>query len=181
MGCIHIYTGEGKGKTTAAIGLAIRAAGAGKRVAFIYFDKGEDLKDEYYSERNILRAIAEIDVFSFGLPRIMPGGRFRHNTTQEDIDEAQKGLEALRELITFPVYFLIVADEILTVALRRMISIDDLYDLLREYKQKPMAELVLTGRGATNRLIEMADLVTDMAKVKHYFDNDRKAIKGIEF
>lgn len=181
MGCIHVYTGDGKGKTTAAIGLAIRAAGAGKRVAFIYFDKGEDLNDEYYSERNILRSVAEIDLFTFGLPRLKPDGSFRFGKTQGDIEEAQKGLRAFRQVLKIPHYFLIVADEIITCAYLRMIDFDELYEILREYKKKPLAEVVLTGRGATEQLIEMADLVTEMKNVKHYYDLGRKAIKGIDF
>lgn len=181
MGCIHIYTGDGKGKTTAGIGLAIRAAGAGKKVAFICFDKGEDLKGEFYSERNILRSIPEIDLFTFGLTRLRPDGSFRHNITPADIEEAQKGLRTLRQLIKLPQYFLIVADEIITCANRRMIDFKELYEIVREHKRKPIAELVLTGRGATERLLEMADLVTEMRKIKHYYDTGRKAIKGIEF
>jgi cob(I)alamin adenosyltransferase len=181
MGCIHVYTGDGKGKSTAAIGLALRAAGAGKRVAFLYFDKGEDCNDEYYSERNLLRAIAEVDVYAFGMPRVKEDGSFRYGMNKEDIEEAQKGFQAFRQVIKLPHYFLIVADEIITAAYYSMIDYDDLYETLREYKHKPIAELVLTGRGASDKLIEMADLVTDMKKIKHYFDCNRKAVKGIEF
>jgi len=182
MGCIHIYTGDGKGKTTAAIGLAVRAAGAGQRVAFLFFDKGqEQYKDEFYSERNILKRIPEIDVFPFGKPRVMGDGSFRFKIIPEDIEEAEKGLKTFRQLLKVPYYFLIVADEIITSAHLDMIDYEDLYEILRDYKKKPYAELVLTGRGATEKLIDMADLVTEMKNVKHYYDQGRQKSKGIEY
>lgn len=180
-GCIHVYTGDGKGKTTAAIGLAIRAAGCRRRVAFIFFDKGNASDDDFYSERNILRSIDEIDIMSFGTPRLMADGCFRFTITPHDIDEACKGFQTLQHILKNPDYFLIVADEIISCAARAMIDYDDLYELLRDYKQKPYAELVLTGRGASEKLIDMADLVTVMQNVKHYCSQKRPAIKGIDF
>ncbi len=181
MGCLHIYTGDGKGKTTAAIGLAIRAAGAGKKVAFVIFDKGEVAERDYYSERNILRCIAEIDLFTFGVPRLKADGSFRNTVSEKDIEEAHRGLQTLEQLIKLPQYFLIVADEIITCAARGLINYESLYELLLKYKRKPLAELVLTGRGATQRLIEMADLVTEMKNIKHYYSLKRPAVKGIDF
>ncbi len=180
MGCIHIYTGDGKGKTTAAIGLAVRAAGAGKNVAFLCFDKGPPQDDSFYCERNILHAIAEVDVHIFGCSRIKPDGTFRYKNCPDDMEEAARGLEVLRQLIKLPNYFLIVADEIIMCVYCGLIHEDDLCSILREYKKKPYAELVLTGRGASEKLIEMADLVTDMHNVKHYYETQRPPIKGIE-
>lgn len=181
MGCLHVYTGDGKGKTTAALGLAIRAAGAGKKVAIVQFDKGPHTRDEYYSERNILRSIHEIDLFAYGCPRIRPDGCFRYGVQPEDIEEAHRALETAHQLIRIPTYFLIVLDEIITAAYTRLIEPEELHELILEYKKNPIAELVLTGRGASKALINQADLVTQMRPVKHYFHTGRKALKGIDY
>ena len=181
MGCLHIYTGDGKGKTTAALGLAIRAAGAGKKTAIVQFDKGPNSRDEYYSERNILRSIHEIDLFIYGCPRIRPDGKFRHGTQQEDIEEAHRALETAYQLIRIPTYFLIILDEIITATYIHLIAPEELHELILEYKKNPIAELVLTGRGASKALIKRADLVTEMRPVKHYLHTGRKALKGIDY
>jgi cob(I)alamin adenosyltransferase len=181
MGFLHVYTGDGKGKTTAAIGLAIRAAGAGKSVAFVQFDKGGDPEDERYSERNILRSIAEIELFTFGCQRVRPDGTFRFGITDEDRAEAERGLEFARQLIRMPHFAVIILDEIISAASTGLIPQEDLAQLILEYKQNPVAELVLTGRGASPVLRKMADLVTDMQARKHYFSTGVKARKGIDY
>jgi cob(I)alamin adenosyltransferase len=181
MGCLHVYTGDGKGKTTAALGLAIRAAGAGKKVAIVQFDKGSHTRDEYYSERNILRSIHEIDFFPYGCPRIRPDGRFRRGTLPEDIEEAHRALETAHQLIRIPTYFLIILDEIITAVYTHLIEPEELHELILEYKKNPIAELVLTGRGASKALVNQADLVTEMRLVKHYFHTGRKAVNGIDY
>jgi cob(I)alamin adenosyltransferase len=181
MGYLHIYTGDGKGKTTAAIGLAIRAAGAGKRVAFVQFDKGPEHNDEHYSERNILRSIAEIELFTFGLQRMRSDGSFRLSITDEDRAEAQRALEFTRQLIRVPHFFMIILDEIITAANVGLISQEDLTELILEYKRNPVAELVLTGREASPVLRKLADLITDMQARKHYFSTGLKARKGIDY
>lgn len=181
MGCLHIYTGDGKGKTTAALGLALRAAGAGKKIAIVQFDKGPHTRDEFYSERNMLRSIHEIDLFAYGCPRIGHDGRFRRSTQQEDIDEAHRAFETAHQLIRIPTYFLIILDEIITATAIHLIAPEELHELILEYKKNPIAELVLTGRGASRALIKQADLVTEMRPVKHYFHTGRKALKGIDY
>ncbi len=181
MGCLHIYTGDGKGKTTAALGLAIRAAGAGKKSAIVQFDKGPHTRDEYYSERNILRSIHEIDFFAYGCPRIRPDGQFRHSILPEDLEEAHRALETAYQLIRIPTYFLIILDEIITATYIHLITPEELHELILEYKKNPLAELVLTGRGASRALIKQADLVTEMRPVKHYFHTGREALKGIDY
>jgi len=177
MGCLHIYTGDGKGKTTAALGLAVRAAGAGKKSAIVQFDKGPHTRDE----RNILRSIHEIDFFPYGCPRIRPDGKFRYGIQPEDLEEAHRALETAYQLIRIPTYFLIILDEIITATYIHLIAPEELHELILEYKKNPIAELVLTGRGASRALIKQADLVTEMRPVKHYLHTGRKALKGIDY
>ena len=131
MGRIHLYYGEGKGKTTAAIGLAVRAAGAGKRVAFVQFDKGKETEDSPCSERNVLRCIAEIDLYCFGCNRVGGEGEFRFEHTDEDFEEAGHGLEVARQLVRLPQYFLIVLDEIVSCANCGLLKEEEIIGLLR--------------------------------------------------
>ena len=175
---IQIYTGDGKGKTTAALGLAVRAVGAGKRVAIVYFDKG----GEHYSERKVLaeRFVGEIDFFATGQDRIDPdSGRFRFGVEQKDIDEAARGLGLVREMIGRAQYDLIVLDEINTSASLGLLSAESVVDLLRS---KPdSVELVLTGRSAPQSFLDQADLVTEMRLVDHYYYRGTKAREGFDF
>jgi cob(I)alamin adenosyltransferase len=181
MGRIHLYYGEGKGKTTAAIGLAIRAAGAGKRVAFVQFDKGQETDDSPCSERNVLRCIAELDLYCFGCSRVGGEQGFRFENTEEDFEEALHGLEVARQLVRLPQYFLIVLDEIVSCVTSGLLKEEDIVQLLHEHKHGGTAELVLTGRHVSRKLIEMADLVTEMRKVRHYFDQGSQPLRGIEY
>src|ERR1700677_2972526 len=113
QGQIHIYTGDGKGKTTAAIGLTVRAAGAGLKVAFIQFDKGSGSED-FYSERKILRTLPQIEDIPTGKIRMMPDGQFRFKNSPPDFEEAKRGLKLALEAIKLKKYNLIVCDEILS-------------------------------------------------------------------
>ena len=98
MGQIQIYTGDGKGKTTAAVGLSIRAAGAGLRVCFIQFDKGSE-KEDFYSERKIIRGIKEITLHETGKIRMMPNGQFRFANSPPDFEEAKRGLQLAMDAV----------------------------------------------------------------------------------
>ena len=166
---VHVYTGDGKGKTTAALGLSMRAAGAGFRVFFAQFIKADE-----YSEIKALKRFADIiTVEQFGL-----GGFIGEAPTKGDVEAAQKGLARVMEIISSGKYDLVVLDEANIAVKFGLISEQDLLDLIDAKSKK--TELVITGRGATARVIEKADLVTEMKAVKHYFENGVEARVGIE-
>jgi len=168
-GYIHLYTGNGKGKTTAAIGLAIRAAGAGKKV-FI----GQFVKGMHYSEMDSLKHIPEIEIKQYGLDCFIV-----NQPTQKDIDAARKGLEEVAEIISRNKYDMIILDEICIAIHYHLFEIGKVIALLKAKPQK--MEIVLTGRYAPPELIRIADLVTEMKEIKHYFNKGINARKGIEF
>jgi len=168
-GKVHIYTGDGKGKTTAALGLSIRAAGAGMRVFFAQFIKADE-----YSEIKALKRFADIiTVEQFGM-----GGFIWDKPTREDVEAAQKGLARVREIISSDKYDLVVLDEANIAVKLELISEQDMLDIIDAKSKK--TELVITGRGASAGVIEKADLVTEMKAVKHYFENGVEARVGIE-
>ncbi len=175
LGQIQVYHGEGKGKTTAGLGLAIRAAGQGKKVGIVYFDKGGQL----YGERNILPKLkSKINFWVTGLVRFVPGKPFRFGVTDGDKEEALKGLSIVRGLFKKK-YDLIIMDEINTCAGLKMIPEQAVLQLL---DQKPIhTEIVMTGRNCPQSFIDRADLVTEMRLVKHYFYKGIPARQGIEF
>lgn len=175
LGQIHIYTGAGKGKTTAALGLAIRAAGQGKKVAIIYFDKGGVL----YGERNILPKLKPaINFWVTGLVRFVPGQPFRFGVTPGDKKEVLKGLDIAYSLFKKK-YDLIILDEICSSVALKMVPEAHVLKLI---KAKPEnVELVLTGRNCPPKIMAAADLVTEMKLIKHYFYKGIPARQGIEF
>lgn len=168
-GYIQVYTGNGKGKTTAALGLALRAAGAGLRVYMIQF-----IKKRRCSEHKALERFDDlITIRQFGTGFLK--GRKR---TKAEIKAAMGGLEELQEIIKSKKYDIIILDEINVATHYGLIKVDE---LLRVLDSKPSkVEVVLTGRYADQRIIERADLVTEMKKVKHYKDRGVKARYGIE-
>ncbi|MFC1702901.1 cob(I)yrinic acid a,c-diamide adenosyltransferase [Patescibacteria group bacterium] len=177
-GKIHIYTGDGKGKTTAALGLAVRAVGAGKRVAIVYFDKGGD----HYSERDVLddRFGDMIDWYATGLDRIDPEtGEFRYGVTEQDAKEAERGVELARELVESENYDVVILDEINTTVRLSMASEQDVLDILDA--KPPHVELVLTGRDAPESFRKVADLVSEIKAEKHYFEEKVLAKEGVDF
>ena len=168
-GYIQIYTGDGKGKTTAALGLSLRAAGAGGRVFIAQFLKSGD-----YSEIEALACHADrIRVEQFGLGRFIKG-----KPTAEDVSAARQGLAAVRQALAGEEYDMVVMDEGNVAAMVGLFSPDDLLALMA---QKPEGvELVITGRGADPRVIDKADLVTEMKALKHYYQAGVAARVGIE-
>ncbi len=169
-GFVQIYTGNGKGKTTAAIGLAVRAAGAGLKV-FI----GQFIKMGDYSEIKALKARFSdlITVEQFG-----SGEFIRENASREQIQAAGKGLERIREVMASGEYQVIICEEANVVVSLGLLSVEDLLELI---KLKPEnIEMVFTGRGADPKMIEAADLVTEMMEIKHYFNKGVEARTGIE-
>jgi cob(I)alamin adenosyltransferase len=178
---LHVYTGEGKGKTTACIGLALRALGAGMKVHFIQFDKGFDGQNEHYSERHILRDLTNLRLDPTGCERIQPDGHFRFGVTPEDRSEALRALALARGAIGKGEAGLVILDEILSAQLYHLISEQDVLDLVALWRQEPKCELVLSGRTKLDSILAQADLVTEMRKVKHYYDEGLLARRGIDF
>jgi cob(I)alamin adenosyltransferase len=168
-GYIHLYTGNGKGKTTAAIGLAIRAVGAGKKVFIAQFVKGM-----HYAELDSLKRFPEIVINQYGLDCFI-----EHKPTKEDIEAARKGLKAVSKIISTKEFDVIIIDEICIALYYQLFSLDEVKNLLKEKNQS--TEVVLTGRYAPKDLIDIADLVTEMKEIKHYYTTGIKARKGIEY
>ena len=168
-GYTQVYTGNGKGKTTAAIGLAIRAAGAGLKVYIAQFIKMGD-----YSEIKALKRFSDlITVEQFGLGRFTNG-----KPAPEDIEAAQTGLKKVKSVMTSDEFNIIIMEEA-NVAV--MLGLFAVQDLLKIIINKPDdKELVITGRGASPRIIESADLVTEMKAIKHYYQVGVRARLGIE-
>jgi cob(I)alamin adenosyltransferase len=168
-GYTQVYTGNGKGKTTAAIGLSIRAAGAGLKVFIAQFIKMGD-----FSEIKALARFSDlIRVEQFGL------GRFTNRTpAPEDIEAAQRGLEKVKAVMAADDYNIIILEEANVAVKLGLIGVQDLLGIVIN---KPVEkELVITGRGASPRIIESADLVTEMKPIKHYFQKGVPARIGIE-
>jgi cob(I)alamin adenosyltransferase len=169
QGKVHVYTGDGKGKTTAALGLSIRAAGAGLWVFIAQFIKADE-----YSEIKALKRFSDIiTVEQFGL-----GGFIGGRPTARDVEAAQKGVARVMEIISSGKYDVVVLDEANVAVKYELISEQDLLDII-EAKLKN-TELVITGRDASAKIIAKADLVTQMKAVKHYLQNGVKARVGIE-
>ena len=181
QGQIQIYTGDGKGKTTAAVGLCVRAAGAGLKVAFIQFDKGSDGED-FYSERKILRTLPNVSVQPTGKIRMMPNGQFRFSNSPPDFDEAKKGLAQALEAVSSLKYNVVICDEVLSCLLTKLLEEEDVLNLIGAFEKAGRScDLILTGRSLPTAIKEKADLVTEMKMVKHYFNKGLPARKGIEF
>jgi cob(I)alamin adenosyltransferase len=168
-GYIQVYTGDGKGKTTAALGLALRAAGAGFKVYIAQFVKGMK-----YSELNILSRFSDyITLKQYGRDCFI-----KREPTKKDIQAAQEGLKEVKEIMCSGEYQMIILDEANIATYFNLFSVDDLLDFIRE---KPKGvELVITGRKADTRVIEAADLVTEMKEIKHYYQKGIEARSGIE-
>jgi len=177
-GMTQVYTGGGKGKTTAALGLAVRAAAAGKKVAWVAFDMGGEA---HYSERSLIRErIPEIDLHVTGLDRIDPAtGEFRFGVTPEDIEEGSRALAIVRRLMAEAACDLLVLDEANISTRLGILNEKEVLDALRV---KPAAiEMVLTGRDAPDSFLDLADLVTEMRPIKHYHQQGIAAREGLDF
>ncbi len=168
-GYVHVYTGTGKGKTTAALGLILRAAGAGLSVLLVQF-----LKRAEYSEHEALKFLGDrITVRTFGGER-----RIGSPATDEDRRLAREGLAFLGTALASGAYDLVVADEIVVAAYLGLLLKEEMLALLDV--RPPSVELVLTGRYASQELMERADLVTEMKEIRHYFTKGVSARRGIE-
>ncbi|GAB4486343.1 MAG: cob(I)yrinic acid a,c-diamide adenosyltransferase [Thermodesulfovibrionales bacterium] len=168
-GYVQVYTGDGKGKTTAALGLALRAAGAGMRVFIAQF-----IKKKQCSEHRALDRFGDlVTLKQFGRGFIL-----NRTPSEADRAEARKGISEVREAFRSKSYGLVIMDEANVAVHRGLVSVEDVLALIAE---KPAAvELVITGRHAHERVFEAADLVTEMKEVKHYSSKGVKARVGIE-
>ena len=167
-GYVQVYTGNGKGKTTASLGLSVRAAGAGLKVVIIQFMKQGD-----YSEIKALSRFDNILVEQYGSGKFVKG-----NPSEEEKNSCERGFRRLCEVLKSGEFDLVVAEEANVACRCGLISEKDLLSLLD--LRPAHVELVITGRGAPAALIEQADLITEMKEVKHYYNQGVTARIGIE-
>ena len=168
-GLVIINTGDGKGKTTAALGMAMRAVGHGKRVAFVQFIKAWSVGEHRAAER----LGPNLEIFRMGRGFVVG------QPTDEHLTAAREALEFAGRCLAEGRYDMVEADEILSAVGLKLISAGDVESLLA--LRPPQVHLVLTGRGAWPGLIERADLVTDMRLVKHPFEKGVEGQEGVEF
>ena len=168
-GYIHVYTGNGKGKTTAAVGLAIRAAGAGLNVYIAQFMKRGD-----YSEiKGLDRFSDRITVEQFGCGRFIKG-----RPSSEDVAAARQGLNKVKTILAAGKHAVVILDEASVAVSLNLFSEKELLEIIDHRPDN--VEIIITGRGATSAIIEAADLVTEMKEIKHYFKKGVAARLGIE-
>lgn len=167
-GYVQVYTGNGKGKTTASLGLALRAAGAGLRVCIVQFLKKGD-----YSEIKALSKFENITVEQYGRGSFVKG-----NPSEEDKSAGARGYQRLCNLLKKNEHDLVIAEEGNVAVMCKLFSEADLLALM-DMKPANM-ELVITGRGATQSVMDKADLVTEMKEIKHYYKQGVMARVGIE-
>lgn len=170
-GMIQVYTGDGKGKTTAALGLAMRAAGQGLKVYIIQFMKGWP----HYGELNTVAQQANITLKQSGRPDFVD----KENPAPVDVRMAQEALDHAREIVMGGEHDLVILDEVSVALEWKLIELQDLLSLLDE---KPEGvELVLTGRHAHPAVIARADLVTEMREIKHPYQKGVASRRGIDY
>lgn len=175
-GYIQVYTGNGKGKTTASLGLAMRALGRSWKVLIIMFTKGGNNYGELNSFRELSPAISEnLTIVQAGLDRII----YKDNQSEEDVKEIKKGWELAKDVIKNHKCQLLILDEINIAIDMKILDVDEVVEVL---KNKPdEMEIVLTGRNAHPKIIEIAHLVSKIEPIKHYWDTGIAARKGIEY
>jgi len=169
LGLVHIYTGNGKGKTTAAFGLAVRMLGSGGKVTILQFMKAPNV---YGEQKKIAECGAVIE--SFGLPKFVHG-----KPEPDDIEAAKKALERAKEVVSSGEWDLVILDEICVALGFKMLDVEEVGKLIGS--KAPHTELVLTGRYCPEELFELADYVTEMGEVKHPYQRGILARRGVEF
>jgi cob(I)alamin adenosyltransferase len=170
LGLVQVYTGDGKGKTTASLGLGFRAAGRGLEVLMIQFLKPAENYGEHISAENV----DNFTIMPLGLDHMLS-----KVPREEDIALAQETLTTAKNLIYSGKYDLVILDEINVAMSWKLLDPEEVIDVLK--KRPDNIEIVLTGRGAPQPIIDYADLVTEMKPIKHPFDKGQKARVGIEF
>jgi cob(I)alamin adenosyltransferase len=169
-GAVQVLTGNGKGKTTAALGCGLRAAGHGFRVLMIQFMKGMR-----YGELDAVRHVPGFDIVQFGRDSFVEKG----NPSTEDVELARKGFERAREALGSGQYDLIILDEINVAVDYGLVLLDDVLRLIAQ--KPPHVELILTGRYAHEKIKAAAQTVTEMVEVKHHYASGVQAREGIEY
>ncbi|MFO0753960.1 MAG: cob(I)yrinic acid a,c-diamide adenosyltransferase [Thermodesulfovibrionales bacterium] len=168
-GYVQVYTGHGKGKTTAALGLAVRAAGAGLRVFIAQF-----VKHERCSEHAMIEKLNQfITLKQYGMGLIL-----KRKPNDSDKEAAQEGLRSIRDILRSGAYDVVVLDEANVAAKYELIAVEDILELI-DHKAED-TELIITGRYADERVMQRADLVTEMREIKHYKEKGVRARVGIE-
>lgn len=170
-GLVELFTGDGRGKTSAALGIALRALGCGRRVHIVYFMKG----GFPYSEQKALAHLPNVTYQRFGgLHFVDP-----NDVKPEDKEEARKALAAAREAMLSGKYDVVILDEVNVAAGWGLVDTAEVVKLIRERPES--VELILTGRYAPKELVELADLVTEMVNVKHHYDKGIASREGIDY
>ena len=167
-GYIQIYTGNGKGKTTCALGLSLRAICNGYSVFFGQFLKGQD-----YSELKAVESLQNFTIRQYGTANFV-----FNNQSEKDIQMAKEGLSDIKREMLTNNYDIIVMDEVNIAIHKNLITVDDVIDILKLRPEN--TEMILTGRYAHEKLIEIADLVTEMKEIKHYYTQGVMSRAGIE-
>jgi cob(I)alamin adenosyltransferase len=168
---VHVYTGDGKGKTCAALGEVLRALAHGLRVYIVYFMKG----DYPYGERRILSQLPNVEWVSFGSREFIDPA----NIKPEEIEQAKLALAAGSAAVLSGKYDLVVLDEVNLAAAWNMIELEEVINLIKE--KPPNVQLILTGRRADTEFIKLADFVSECLKIKHPYDKGILAQKGIDW
>jgi len=170
-GRVFVHTGNGKGKTTAALGLALRAVGHGRKVLIIQFMKGRDYGESIAAQKYLPNLV----IYKFGQNSFVMKG----NPSQLDMELARNGLDLARQAISSGVFDLVILDEINVAVDFKLIQLEEVLDLIRSKPEQ--LDLGLTGRYAAQEVIELADLVTEMREIKHPFSLGIPAKAGFEF
>jgi len=167
-GYIQVYTGNGKGKTTAALGITLRCLCASNKVFFGQFMKGQN-----YSELKAPQYFENLKMEQFGEPTFIKG-----EPSEKDIEDAKKGLMRMREVLSSGEYDMVVFDEINTALFFHLVEAEEVLEVLNLKPEK--TEVILTGRYAPQEIIDRANLVTEMREIKHYYNEGVNARVGIE-
>jgi len=165
---IEVYTGNGKGKTTAALGLAFRAVGQGLRVCMIQF-----MKAHKYGEVKASKSLPNFELVQFGRKEFVS----KKNPEKIDVELARKGLANAKEIIGSKKYDMVILDEINVAIDFRLIPVEEVIELIKDQS----AEIILTGRYADDRIIKIADYVSEIKEIKHPYKKGETARKGIEY
>ncbi len=168
---IQIYTGNGKGKTTAALGLGLRAVGHGKKVIMIQFMKGKI----NYGELNAVKLLKNFKIEQYGRPDFVD----KDHPAKIDIELAKKGFERAREIIKGKKYDIVILDELNVAVDYGLIPVKEVVELLKKIPKK--MEIIITGRYMPEEFQGYADLISEIIEIKHYFLKGVKARKGIEY
>lgn len=171
-GLVQVYTGNGKGKTTASLGLALRAVGHGFKVFMLQFMKGSK---EYGEIKAAEKYLPNLIIVQSGLETFVS----KENPSQADIDMARSGLETAKKVITEGHYDLVIMDEVNIAMDFNLVPVEEILEII--HNKPPHVELILTGRYVPEKILEAADLVSELKLVKHPFYQGVEARRGIEF